>query len=187
MFGWVRMRFGDILNEWESRTAIPGGLDKAAEAEERLRRSDAEAKAGRKPPKRSDAQNSLIAWLDEYGTEDKDSEGPAAVSEREREAENRRLRDLRPQARLDLHGQTAEDAEKSIEAFLEGASRSGLEKVLVVTGKGVHSKGEPVLGKTARRVLEASPFAGRFGTAAQQDGGSGALWVLIRKESYFSR
>ena len=182
------MRFGDILNEWERKTAIPGGLDKAAEAEDRLRKADAEAKADSvRPKKRSQAQNSLLAWLDEYGTEDKDSEGPAVVSEREREAENRRLRDLRPQARLDLHGQSAENAEKSLEAFLEGASRAGLEKVLVVTGKGVHSKGEPVLGKTARRVLEASPFAGRFGTAEQQDGGSGALWVLIRKESYFSR
>lgn len=183
------MRFGDILDDWERKSAIPGGLKGAAKAEERLKKEEAEAKVEREREKDQSGpiRDSLLSWLDDHGVEDKDGLGPDLADSRERENEARRIRDLRPQARLDLHGYSAVDAEKALEAFLQGAARAGLEKVLVVTGKGVHSKGEPVLGKTARRVLEASPFAGRFGLADPEDGGSGALWVIVRKGSYFSR
>jgi len=102
-------------------------------------------------------RDSLLSWLDDHGVEDKDGLGPDLADRQEREKEARRIRDLRPQARLDLHGYSAADAEKALNAFLEGAARAGLEKVLVVTGKGVHSKGEPVLGKTARMYTRRAP------------------------------
>lgn len=183
------MRFGDILDDWERKTAIPGGLKGAAEAEDRLKKKEAEARGEREREKdvSGPVRDSLLSWLDDHGVEDKDGLGPDLADSHEREKEARRIRDLRPQAHLDLHGYSAADAEKALDAFLEGAARAGLEKVLVVTGKGVHSKGEPVLGKTARRVLEASPYAGRFGMADPEDGGSGALWAIVRKGSYFSR
>jgi DNA-nicking Smr family endonuclease len=76
---------------------------------------------------------------------------------------------------------TAEEAASALDAFLEREGRRGVEKVLIVTGKGNHSKGEPVLGRIARRVLESSPWAGRFGVADAVDGGRGALWALLRK------
>jgi DNA-nicking Smr family endonuclease len=181
------MRFGDILDDWERKTAIPGGLKEAVKAEERLKREEAESRLDHEREKDGPVRDSLLSWLDDHGVEDKDGLGPDLADRQEREKEARRIRDLRPQARLDLHGYSAADAEKALNAFLEGAARAGLEKVLVVTGKGVHSKGEPVLGKTARHVLEASPFAGRFGVADPENGGSGALWVIVRKGSYFSR
>lgn len=184
------MRFGDILDEWERKSAIPGGLDEAAEAEKRLREAEARRKLEREREEAREGgeiRDSLLSWLDDHGIEDKDGRGPELSDRRERELEARRIRDLRPQARLDLHGLSAADAERALEVFLAQAAKAGLEKVLVVTGKGVHSKGEPVLGKAARRILEASPYAGRFGTADPEDGGGGALWVVIRKGSYFSR
>lgn len=95
--------------------------------------------------------------------------------------EARRLKELRPQASLDLHGMTAREAEDAIAAFLRDAARKGLEKVLVIHGKGNHSAGAPVLRSAARKALESSPLAGRFGPADRADGGTGATWVLVRR------
>jgi DNA-nicking Smr family endonuclease len=95
--------------------------------------------------------------------------------------ESRRLMELRPQAALDLHGMTARQAEDAIAAFLRDAARRGLEKVLIVHGKGNHSGGAGVLRAVARRALESSQLAGRFGPAARADGGTGATWVLVRR------
>jgi DNA-nicking Smr family endonuclease len=55
--------------------------------------------------------------------------------------------------------------------------------VLVIHGKGMHSEGEPVLGRTARRVIEASPWTGGYGPAERSQGGSGALWVAVKRGS----
>ncbi|HOX48010.1 MAG TPA: Smr/MutS family protein [Spirochaetia bacterium] len=188
------MDFGDILDEWDKRSSKPGGLKGADEVERRLREAEASRLAllkeeeRRKAAAKARARYSLESWLDEHGVEDKDGKDePQAGGQASREAEARRLKDLKPQARLDLHGMRALEAEAALASFLEASSRAGLEKVLVVTGKGMHSQGEPVLGKTARRVLESSPFAGRFGQADPSEGGSGALWVIVRRKGYFSR
>ncbi len=182
------MDFGDILDEWERLSARPGGLKGAEDRERRLRAEEdaagrvRRAEEQRLAAERAKARYSLESWLDEHGVEDKDRGLADAASEgNAREAEARRLRALRPQARLDLHGMTGGEAEAAVAAFLAEAAAHGWEKVLIVTGKGVHSKGEPVLGKAVRRALERSPLAGRFGEAGPADGGSGALWVLIRK------
>jgi DNA-nicking Smr family endonuclease len=95
--------------------------------------------------------------------------------------EARRLKELRPQAALDLHGMTAREAEAAIAAFLRDASRRGLEKVLIIHGKGNHSSGAPVLRAAARQALESSRLAGRFGQASREDGGAGATWALVRR------
>lgn len=188
------MDFKDILDDWERLSAKPGGLEKAAEAERLLRAEEARRRGeGPKeaPKKPSTAQESLSSWLDSHGTPDAgDREGEPGDPGRVRagkEAEARRLKALKPEARIDLHGLKAAEAEASLAAFLEAASRRGLEKILVVTGKGIHSQGEPVLGKVARRVIETSPWAGRFGTADAASGGGGALWVILRRVDHFSR
>ncbi len=98
-----------------------------------------------------------------------------------REQEARRLSQLRPQASLDLHGKSASEAEVAVESFLCDAARHGLEKVLIIHGKGNHSSGAPVLKATTRRVLESSPLAGRFGPADRDQGGGGATWVIVRR------
>jgi DNA-nicking Smr family endonuclease len=201
------MDFGNILDDWEKLSAKPGGLEKASEAEKQLREEDSlarrkatgEAKA-RKAGKGQDAHDSLAAWLDSHAVDDKDarsagrgdegsafggavggSDADARSIQAAREAESRRLAAKRPEASLDLHGMRAEEAEAALAAFLEASARKGLEKVLVITGKGIHSQGEPVLGKAARRAIEASPWAGRFGVADAASGGGGALWVILKK------
>jgi DNA-nicking Smr family endonuclease len=161
------MDFGNILDEWERITRERGDSSKGARVESAL-----------------DGQGSsraLEAWIAANGVGDKDAEPEPAAADRALEA--RRLAALKPQAVLDLHGMTAEEATLAIATFIEHASRRGLEKVLVIHGKGLHSAGAPVLKKAAMRALEAHPMAGRFGPADRDEGGSGALWVLLKRRS----
>jgi DNA-nicking Smr family endonuclease len=170
------MDFGDILDEWE-----------------RIKREHKDSaptppspSAAPKPRSSvSKAKGSLEAWLMANGVRDKDAEASDHWSGAQKGEDSRRLASLKPQASLDLHGMTGEEAEAAIAEFLRTSSRMGLEKVLLIHGKGLHSSGAPVLKKAARRALEASPLAGRFGEAGRNDGGSGALWVLIRPSRHF--
>jgi DNA-nicking Smr family endonuclease len=98
---------------------------------------------------------------------------------------NLRAGDYSVQAHLDLHGLTKVEAKAALEKFIHESRLKGLRCVLVVTGRGLHSKDQiPVLkegvqtwlshGRIARQVLA-------FTTAKPQDGGAGAVYVLLRR------
>ena len=93
----------------------------------------------------------------------------------------RNLRNLEPQATLDLHGMNSREAEQALDNFVLQCRRRGVRKILVVHGKGHHSQGEPVLQRVVRRYLEKSPYTGAFGPAEGRHGGRGATWVVVRK------
>ena len=58
----------------------------------------------------------------------------------------RRLRDYPPpQAELDLHGFTSAQAAEKTETFLRLSRQRGRRTVLIITGRGIHSDGRPVL------------------------------------------
>jgi DNA-nicking Smr family endonuclease len=89
------------------------------------------------------------------------------------------------QGHVDLHGLTREGAKRSLEQFLLSSRQAGKRCVLVVHGRGLHSKDQiPVLkasvqlwltrGRIARWVLG-------FTTARPHDGGAGAVYVLLRR------
>lgn len=64
------------------------------------------------------------------------------------------LLDAVPAATLDLHGDTAADAERRVADFLRTQARVRPGQVVhVVTGKGRGSAGRPVLPGAVRRVL----------------------------------
>lgn len=181
------MDFGELLEEWERLSSRPGGLDKAVEAERRALDDQAQAREdkaaafwneGGSGREAQSARRSMETWLASHGVEDKDSRREESSSSVE---EARRLSALRPGARIDLHGKTVAEAEYALGIFLEDAARKGIEKVLVITGKGNHSASGGVLAKAMRTFLEANPRAGRFGTADRADGGAGALWVVVRR------
>ena len=58
---------------------------------------------------------------------------------------------------LDLHGETADEACRRAEAWLRGRQAEGHRTVLVVTGRGVHSRGAPVLRGELRRLPPPRP------------------------------
>ena len=99
----------------------------------------------------------------------------------------RKLRrgDFAVQAHLDLHGLLKDEAKLELEAFLTRARQSGRRCVLVVHGRGLHSKDQvPVLKEALRRWMGTERFAKHvlaFSTARQHDGGAGAVYVLLRK------
>jgi len=85
---------------------------------------------------------------------------------------------MRPEARLDLHGHTQDEAHGALLRFLRRASAHGKRTVLVVTGK------SGVLREQVPRWLRVAPNAPRVlssETARPGDGGDGALYVLLRK------
>lgn len=189
------MDFGDVLNEWEhikrdrkgssaadaARAAAPDSPRPQAPAEAKPAELKPAAAKPRAP--KPTAAMALEAWLDAHEIEPKDADREADRAERREktDADARIFASMRSQDALDLHGMTAEEATAAIAAFLEASSRKGLVKVLVIHGKGLHSDGAPVLKKAARRAIESSRLAGRFGEAAKEEGGSGAMWVMIRR------
>lgn len=98
----------------------------------------------------------------------------------------RRLRrgELPIDVRLDLHGKTAGEARKALATFLGSARADGERVALIIHGKGKHSPGQPVLrGEIAAWLSqgEASPHVAAFATALPDDGGEGAVYVLLRR------
>lgn len=85
------------------------------------------------------------------------------------------------QAQLDLHGLRRDDAREALGAFLRAAVRDGLRCVRVVHGKGNGSPGrEPVLKAKVRAWLVQKDEVIAFAQARAQDGGHGAVLVLLR-------
>ncbi len=93
---------------------------------------------------------------------------------------------LKPQATLDLHGLTQSEVPEKLRFFLQNAERQGLQTVLVITGRGLHSvDGEPVLRNRAERFLltEGRSSVIEWGRAPKHFGGEGALVLFLRKIS----
>jgi DNA-nicking Smr family endonuclease len=120
----------------------------------------------------------LEQWERRHGT----GEIPGAAGEDRLPAKSgrRALKKMRPQAELDLHGLHEREALAALESFIRRCRARGLKKVLVIHGKGRHSSGGPVLGGAVRKFLERCPHTGESGTASREDGGQGAVWVILR-------
>ncbi len=183
------MDFGDILDDWDRQTAKPVGkkalraAEKARVEDDGLQRALSEkenppATAAPTRPAASKTVDPLTAWLRVNGVQDKDA---AAEEEALSAAERRQiLRAKSPDAVIDLHGLSRDEAWLRLSAFFAAARRDGAEKVLVVHGKGNHSEGEAVLKRTTREFVERCPFAGECGQADSRSGGAGATWVILK-------
>lgn len=88
-------------------------------------------------------------------------------------------------ARVDLHGLDAATARGAVESFLRDKRVAGERCVLIVHGKGDHSpRGHGVLRlEIAGWLAEgaASEHVAAFATATNDDGGEGAVYVLLRR------
>lgn len=94
----------------------------------------------------------------------------------------RKLRRTLPiQDHLDLHGYLSDAARKRLQLFLHDALHHGLRCVLVIHGKGLNSRdGEAVLKLRTRHWLMQHPAVLAYCDAPLNEGGSGAVWVLLR-------
>lgn len=153
--------FGDIMDEWERSPR-----KKALSGSDAVRRSQE-------------------AWMERHGVPD------AARREIGTEGGNpptrAEIRRMPIDGTLDLHGMTAVEAEAALDRFFGLAAARRWRKVLIVHGKGLHSRGGAVLGKVVSRWLERHPLAGRSANAEAGLGGSGATWVLLKGGDQRSR
>jgi DNA-nicking Smr family endonuclease len=86
------------------------------------------------------------------------------------------------QDRHDLHGMTAADACASAGRFIDTSRHSGHRCVCIVHGRGEHSEGKvPVLKGRVRACLKSHRSVLAYAEAPRSDGGSGAVYVLLRK------
>jgi len=120
----------------------------------------------------------LNKWEKNNGIYDKDKEAERErISPQERRS---RLKNKKPDAELDIHGLTRDEAWQALEIFFNDSKGKGLEKILIIHGKGNHSAGEAVLKRIVMEFIEHCPFAGESGRGKSVTGGEGATWVLLK-------
>jgi DNA-nicking Smr family endonuclease len=89
------------------------------------------------------------------------------------------------QGHVDLHGMLKEEAKAELETFLARSRQQGKRCVLVVHGRGLHSKDQvPVLKEALKRWMGQARFAQHvlaFATARPHHRGAGAVYVLLRR------
>ena len=88
------------------------------------------------------------------------------------------------QSRLDLHRMTAEVARREIFDFIEEAHQFGLRSVLLIHGKGeskADNERSSILKGCVNHWLRELPIVQAFHSAQPRDGGTGAVYVLLRK------
>ena len=95
---------------------------------------------------------------------------------------------------IDLHGYTLEQANKSIEKFIIKSYQEKINKLIVVTGKGIHSNNEqnPYVSKDLSILKYSVPefisnnnnlmkIIYEMRDAKIEDGGSGAFYIFLKK------
>lgn len=184
------MKFGDILDEWEKETAKPYGkkrldTDRRREKAESQASgnnsdSDADVSAHKAASKDLPRANPMDVWMRRYGIQDKDSLQDMTATEETPAERRRRLRSMKPEAVIDLHGLTRDEAWMRLESFFTDCRRRGMEKVLIIHGKGTHSEENPVLSQMVKLFLEQYSHAGESGHSERDAGGSGSTWVILK-------
>lgn len=87
------------------------------------------------------------------------------------------------EAELDLHGLTLNKAEPTLSQFLELCQQQQIRCVRIIHGKGWGSKdNKPVLKSKLNHWLRQSELVLAFCSATIEDGGTGALYVLLKRQ-----
>jgi len=85
------------------------------------------------------------------------------------------------EAQLDLHGNTVPEARERVSTFLRDMQAQGKRCVRIIHGKGKSSEGKlPVLKGKVNAWLQQWNQVLAFCSARSNDGGTGAIYVLLR-------
>lgn len=85
------------------------------------------------------------------------------------------------QAHIDLHGLISDEARMYVSQFISDCKKKGIRCVRIVHGKGLGSRNkEPVLKNKLRGWLMQKDEVLAYAQAKPQDGGSGAVIVLLK-------
>ena len=90
----------------------------------------------------------------------------------------------KPKADLDLHGHTLRNANWELKSFLRDCQQRRIHCVRIVHGKGRGSRyGVPVIKTAVDQWLRRRDDVLAFSSAPSFDGGTGAVYVLLRKRN----
>lgn len=85
------------------------------------------------------------------------------------------------QAAIDLHGLISDEARKYVSEFIHDCKKRNIRCVRIVHGKGLGSRNrEPILKNKLRGWLMQKDEVIAYAEARRQDGGSGAVIVLLK-------
>jgi len=98
---------------------------------------------------------------------------------------------------IDLHGYTLNEANKIIEDFINKAFSENVNKLIIVTGKGLHSENEkdPYVSKDLGILKYSVPefiannaslmnMINEIKDAKIEDGGEGAFYIFLKKNKF---
>lgn len=142
-----------------------------------------------RPAKASQAPRAISGWQLTPSLEDQRPVGRPEPGLDRRTANRLRKGDRDPDARIDLHGMSAERAHRACLTFLGDSLSRGHRVVLVITGKGgrnatMDTRGKGILRDALPGWLRASPLApsivGIY-QAHQKHGGAGAYYIYLKR------
>ena len=98
---------------------------------------------------------------------------------------------------IDLHGYTLAHANREIFNFINQSYLDGIKKLIIITGKGLHSENEknPYVSIDTSMLKYSVPEyvknnkdlmnkIYKFGEAEIKDGGTGAFYIFLKKNKY---
>ena len=185
------MDFGDILNQGEGGQKKQPAKKQAQVSHKKAKAPTKEEKEASRPgysweqvmeQDRKKQMNPMDIWLNRHGTVDKDKITEEA-ERKEKFSNIDYLRSMKPEATIDLHQLTREEAWAKLKNFVDDCYRRNFKKIMIIHGKGIHSaSSDPVLGPMVRMFIETDKRLGTSGHPDRNHGGNGATWVIIRDE-----
>lgn len=189
------MDFGDILAQWDAqqkdaaRRQKESGKNQVSHKKANAPTLEEKARAQQKKgfdfvSEREKKINPQELWLRRYGVIDKDALA-AQEEHRAKYTDRSVLVNMQPEARIDLHGLTRDEAWEQLDAFVTQCDARKLKKIMIVHGKGIHSKSsDPVLGEMVRKFIETDKRLGMSGHPDVSGGGKGATWVILKNNLF---
>ena len=97
---------------------------------------------------------------------------------------------------IDLHGYSLDEANRKMKDLILKSFENGIEKLRIITGKGIHSKNEkdPFVSKKLgilkysvpdflSKDLELNSIIKSLSSAKIEDGGEGAFYIYLKKKN----
>ena len=97
---------------------------------------------------------------------------------------------------IDLHGYSLDEANRKIKDLILKSFENGIEKLRIITGKGIHSQNEkdPFVSKKLgilkysvpdflSKDLELNSIIKSLSSAKIEDGGEGAFYIYLKKKN----